>query len=67
MKPYFFHRPRQPDQVAKIRKITAGTGVDAAFDFVGVSGIVKAAMESMAARGRYTIVGLHRQEHRALF
>ena len=50
--------PGGPDQVAKIREITGGKGVDAAFDFVGVAGTVKVAMESMAVRGRCTIVGI---------
>lgn len=50
--------PGGPDQVARIREITGGKGVDAAFDFVGTAGTVKVAMESMAVKGRCTIVGI---------
>jgi propanol-preferring alcohol dehydrogenase len=50
--------PSGPDQVARIREITGGKGVDAAFDFVGAAGTVKVAMESMAVKGRRTIVGI---------
>ncbi len=46
------------DQVEKIRALTGGKGVDAAFDFVGVAPTIKAAMGSMAQRGRCTIVGI---------
>jgi D-arabinose 1-dehydrogenase-like Zn-dependent alcohol dehydrogenase len=48
--------PSGPDQVARIREITGGKGVDAAFDFVGAAGTVKVAMESMAVKGRRTLV-----------
>jgi propanol-preferring alcohol dehydrogenase len=47
-----------PDQVAEIRKLTDGRGVDAVFDFVGVTPTVKAAMQSVAKLGRVTIVGI---------
>lgn len=46
------------DQVERIREITGGKGVDAAFDFVGVSSTVKVAAQSMARMGRCTIVGI---------
>ena len=50
--------PGGPDQVERIRELTGGKGVDAAFDFVGVAPTVAAAMGSMAQRGRCTIVGI---------
>lgn len=46
------------DQVARIREITGGRGVDAAFDFVGASGTVAVAAQTMARMGRCTIVGI---------
>ena len=45
-------------QVAEIREITGGRGVDAAFDFVGVTPTIKAARASMAQGGRLTVVGI---------
>lgn len=45
-------------QAQRIRDITGGKGVDAAFDFVGVSGTVAVAAESMARMGRCTVVGI---------
>jgi len=45
-------------QVDQIRKITGGKGVNAAFDFVGISPTIKTAMSSMAMRGRCSIVGI---------
>lgn len=45
-------------QVERIREITGGKGVDAAFDFVGVGPTVNTAMASMARQGRCTIVGI---------
>ncbi|NWN87704.1 MAG: NAD(P)-dependent alcohol dehydrogenase [Micrococcaceae bacterium] len=55
------------DQVAKIREITGGTGVDAAFDFVGVSGTIQAAMQSMAIGGRMTVLGIAGQPYEWTF
>ncbi|WP_434593716.1 NAD(P)-dependent alcohol dehydrogenase [Brevibacterium sp. 1718] len=46
------------DQVERIREITGGKGVDAAFDFVGAASTVKVAAQSMARMGRCTIVGI---------
>ncbi|WP_166969815.1 NAD(P)-dependent alcohol dehydrogenase [Brevibacterium atlanticum] len=46
------------DQVARIREITGGRGVDAAFDFVGASATVAVAAQSLARMGRCTIVGI---------
>lgn len=45
-------------QVERIREITGGKGVDAAFDFVGVGSTVAVAAGSMARMGRCTIVGV---------
>lgn len=50
--------PGGPDQVERIREIAGGKGVDAAFDFVGVTGTIDVAMRSMALQGRCTIVGI---------
>ncbi|QUL78447.1 MULTISPECIES: NAD(P)-dependent alcohol dehydrogenase [unclassified Brevibacterium] len=46
------------DQAERIREITGGKGVDAAFDFVGVGPTVAVAAQSMARMGRCTIVGV---------
>ena len=46
------------NQVEKIRELTGGKGVDAAFDFVGVGATVKTAMDSAARQSRVTIVGI---------
>ena len=50
--------PGGPDQVAAIRELTGGRGVDAAFDFVGVTPTIKTAQDSIARMGRITIVGI---------
>jgi propanol-preferring alcohol dehydrogenase len=50
--------PAGPDQVARIREITGGRGVDAAFDFVGATPTIKTAQASMAIGGRFTVVGI---------
>lgn len=50
--------PGGPDQVEAIRWITGGRGVDAAFDFVGVTPTIKAAQACMAQGGRLTVVGI---------
>lgn len=50
--------PGGEGQVERIREITGGKGVDAAFDFVGVGPTIQAAMSSMAPQGRCTIVGI---------
>ncbi len=47
-----------PDQVAEIRKLTNGRGVDAVFDFVGVAPTVNVSMQSVAKLGRVTVVGI---------
>ncbi|NUL45897.1 alcohol dehydrogenase catalytic domain-containing protein [Cellulosimicrobium funkei] len=50
--------PGGEGQLERIREITGGKGVDAAFDFVGVGPTVKTAMGSTARQGRCTIVGI---------
>jgi alcohol dehydrogenase, propanol-preferring len=50
--------PGGPDQVAQIREVTGGKGVDAAFDFVGVSGTIALAQGCMGQRSRLTVVGI---------
>lgn len=50
--------PDGEGQIDRIREISGGRGVDAAFDFVGVAPTVKTAMESTARQGRCTIVGI---------
>ena len=50
--------PGGDDQVAAIRELTGGRGVDAAFDFVGATPTIKAARASMAQGGRLTVVGI---------
>jgi alcohol dehydrogenase, propanol-preferring len=50
--------PGGEGQAERIREITGGRGVDAAFDFVGAAGTIKAAQASMAIGGRFTVVGI---------
>lgn len=50
--------PGGPDQVERIREITGGRGVDAAFDFVGATPTITTAQASMAQGGRLTVVGI---------
>lgn len=50
--------PGGEGQVERIREITGGRGVDAAFDFVGVSPTIKTAAASMAIGSRLTVVGI---------
>lgn len=53
--------PGGEGQVEKIRELTGGKGVDAAFDFVGIGATVTTAMESAAVQGRVTVVGIGNQ------
>ncbi|MDH2414225.1 NAD(P)-dependent alcohol dehydrogenase [Nocardioides sp. CER19] len=50
--------PGGPDQVALIREVTGGRGVDAAFDFVGAGGTIDTARGALAQQGRLTVVGI---------
>jgi alcohol dehydrogenase, propanol-preferring len=50
--------PGGDGQVEAIRGVTGGRGVDAAFDFVGVTSTMKVGQASMAQGGRLTVVGL---------
>jgi propanol-preferring alcohol dehydrogenase len=45
-------------QIAAIREITRGRGVDAAFDFVGATPTIKTAQALMAQGGRLTVLGI---------
>lgn len=48
-----------PDE---IKKLTDGKGVDAFFELVGTNGTANAALNSLAKRGRYVIIG-YTKEH----
>lgn len=50
--------PGGEGQIERIREITGGRGVDAAFDFVGVGATVTTAVKSAAVQSRITIVGI---------
>ena len=50
--------PGGDDQAARIRELTGGKGVDAVFDFVGVTPTMALAAASVARQGRVTIVGI---------
>ena len=50
--------PGGDDQVEAIRELTGGRGVDAAFDFVGMTPTISAAQAAMAQGGRLTVVGI---------
>ncbi|MFI2485315.1 NAD(P)-dependent alcohol dehydrogenase [Promicromonospora kroppenstedtii] len=50
--------PGGPDQVAAIREITGGRGVDAAFDLVGAAPTIRTAQACLAQQGRLTVVGI---------
>lgn len=50
--------PPGDDQVEMIRALTGGRGVDAAFDFVGVSPTIKTAQASIAQGGELTVAGI---------
>src|SRR5690606_19263563 len=49
--------PGGEGQVERIREITGGRGVDAAFDFVGVGPTIQTAISAIAPQGRCTLVG----------
>jgi propanol-preferring alcohol dehydrogenase len=50
--------PSGPGQAERIRELTGGRGVDAAFDFVGAAGTIGLATSLAATKGRVTIVGI---------
>lgn len=50
--------PSGEDAAAKIRELTGGRGVDAAFDMVGIAPTMQTAMGSVGTNGRVTVVGL---------
>jgi propanol-preferring alcohol dehydrogenase len=47
-----------PDQVAQIRELTGGRGVDAAFDIVGAGPTIALAQATIAQRGAIQVVGI---------
>ncbi|WP_020013303.1 NAD(P)-dependent alcohol dehydrogenase [Promicromonospora sukumoe] len=50
--------PGGPEQVAAIRELTGGRGVDAAFDLVGAAPTIRTAQACLAQQGRLTVVGI---------
>lgn len=50
--------PGGDDQVERIRALTGGQGVDAVFDFVGVSATIKTSQDVVRRQGRITVVGV---------
>ncbi|WEV41868.1 NAD(P)-dependent alcohol dehydrogenase [Bifidobacterium sp. ESL0682] len=50
--------PSDENEVAAIREITGGRGVDAAFDFVGIAPTIAAAQAAGATGSRVTVVGI---------
>lgn len=47
-----------PDQVAHVRELTEGRGVDAAFDFVGTTPTIQTAQACIAKQGAIVVVGI---------
>lgn len=50
--------PGGESQAEQIRELTAGRGVDAVFDFVGVSATLKLAMSVVALQGKVLVLGI---------
>lgn len=50
--------PGGDDQADKIRELTGGQGVDAIFDFVGVTPTIQLAQQVVRRQGRITVVGI---------
>lgn len=50
--------PGGDDQVAQIRELTGGQGVDAVFDFVGVTPTIKLSQQVVRRQGRITVIGV---------
>ena len=50
--------PAGPDQVQHILDLTGGHGIDAAFDFVGITPTLRGAAAVMAKQSRLTVVGI---------
>ncbi|MFV0463566.1 MAG: alcohol dehydrogenase catalytic domain-containing protein [Nostocoides sp.] len=50
--------PGGAGQAEEIRRLTGGTGVDAAFDFVGIDPTIALGAASVAQRGALTVVGI---------
>lgn len=50
--------PGGDDQAERIRELTGGQGVDAVFDFVGVTSTIQLSQQTVRRQGRITIVGV---------
>jgi propanol-preferring alcohol dehydrogenase len=50
--------PGGEDQAERIRELTGGQGVDAVFDFVGITPTIQVAQQVVRRQGRVTIVGV---------
>jgi len=50
--------PGGDGQAERIRKLTGGHGVNAVFDFVGVTATIGLAVATVARQGRITVVGI---------
>jgi alcohol dehydrogenase, propanol-preferring len=50
--------PGGEGQAERVRELTGGRGVDAAFDFVGVAPTIKTAAAAMAKQSKLTVVGI---------
>ncbi|MBC9928691.1 MULTISPECIES: NAD(P)-dependent alcohol dehydrogenase [unclassified Leucobacter] len=50
--------PGGADQAERIRALTGGQGVDAVFDFVGITATIKVAQQVVRRQGRITVVGV---------
>ena len=50
--------PGGDDQVSRIRELTGGQGVDAVFDFVGITPTIKVAQQVVRRQGRITVIGV---------
>lgn len=50
--------PGGDEQAARIRELTGGQGVDAVFDFVGVTPTIELAQQVVRRQGRITVVGI---------
>src|SRR5690554_771765 len=50
--------PGGDDQVERIRELTGGQGVDAVFDFVGVTQTIGLAQKVVRRQGRITVIGV---------
>jgi 2-desacetyl-2-hydroxyethyl bacteriochlorophyllide A dehydrogenase len=52
---------RQVDAVAELKRLTAGVGVDAALELIGLPVTIRQALDAVAVLGRAVVVGLSNQ------